>query len=182
MIKRLRMAIWRLRGYETIGYARKRGAVLGDRLSLGPGCLFDFHFAHLLTIGNDVTIAPRVKIYTHDASTYRTLKHDRIARVTIGDRVFIGSGSLLLPGVTIGEDSVIAAGSVVTKDVPAGVVFGGNPARAITSTAELLDRRRSDLETSPNWDGAWRRAGQPISASMRAEQRAALADGPGFSG
>lgn len=57
----------------------------------------------------------------------------RSAPVTIGDRVWIGSGATILPGITIGDQSVIAAASVVTADVPSGVVVGGNPARVIAS-------------------------------------------------
>ena len=51
--------------------------------------------------------------------------------ITIADDVWIGGGAVLLPGITIGQGSVIAAGSVVTKDIPAGVVAGGNPCRII---------------------------------------------------
>lgn len=53
--------------------------------------------------------------------------------VTIGDNVWVGSGAIVCPGVSVGADSVIGAGSVVTRDIPAGVVAAGNPCRVIRS-------------------------------------------------
>jgi len=87
-----------------------------------------------ITIGDDVMLAPNVQIYAAGHPT------DPVARysgfefgkpVNIGDRVWIGGGVIILPGVNIGSDTVIGAGSVVTKDVPAGVVAAGNPCRVL---------------------------------------------------
>ncbi len=181
MIGWFKTLVWRLRGYETIGRLRQRGVKIGERTHLGPGCLVDTAYAHLLTVGDDVTIAPRVMIYTHDASTNRVLHHSKIARVVIGNRVFIGSGAIIMPGVTIADDTVIAAGSIVTRDVPAGCVVGGNPARTIVHTAELIKRHERDLQVRPVWDGYWRSTREMPSA-MQQEQRDALIDGFGFSG
>ena len=58
----------------------------------------------------------------------------RYGRIKIGNNCFIGCRSILLPGVTIGDNSIIGAGSVVTKDVPSGEVWAGNPARFIKTT------------------------------------------------
>ena len=57
--------------------------------------------------------------------------------MTIGNRVWIGGGAIIIPGITIGDDSVIGAGSVVTRDVPAGVVVTGNPARILRPVASV---------------------------------------------
>ncbi|PYS52610.1 MAG: hypothetical protein DMF68_01135 [Acidobacteria bacterium] len=63
--------------------------------------------------------------------------------------VYIGYGAIILPGVTIGEDSIVGAGAVVTKDAPGNTVVAGVPARVICSTAELVERERNDLFELP---------------------------------
>lgn len=82
-------------------------------------------------IENDVLIAPEVKIATvnHDLRDRHNLLH--FAKVTIKENAWIGIGAIILPGVTIGKNAVVAAGSVVTKDVPANAIVGGNPAKLI---------------------------------------------------
>ena len=90
----------------------------------------------LISIGDRTTITSGVKILTHDGSTSLVKNNDgrryqRYAPVNIGDDVFIGVNSVIMPGVTIGSRSIVAAGSIVTKDVPAGTIVGGNPARVI---------------------------------------------------
>ena len=85
-------------------------------------------------IGNDVMIAPNVVIATaaHPINPdLREQVYQYNLPVHIGNRVWIGAGAIILPGVTIGDNSVIGAGSVVTKDIPAGVVAVGNPCRVM---------------------------------------------------
>lgn len=88
-------------------------------------------------IGNNVFIAPGVHIYaaTHplDAQLRRTQELGK--PVTIGNDVWIGGKAVICPGVTVGDRSVIGAGSVVTKDVPSDVVVAGNPAKVIRTLA-----------------------------------------------
>jgi maltose O-acetyltransferase len=86
-----------------------------------------------IDIGDDVQIAPAVQLYTAthplDPAERRSgLEGGRPIR--IGHNVWIGGGAIVLPGVTVGDDAVIGAGSVVTRDVAAGAVVVGNPARA----------------------------------------------------
>ncbi|WP_188014692.1 sugar O-acetyltransferase [Vibrio harveyi] len=87
-----------------------------------------------VTIGANVMIGPRVQIYTaaHALETEQRLAGDETAKpVTIKDKVWIGGGAIIMPGVTIGEEAVIGAGSVVTKDVAPRDRVAGNPARSI---------------------------------------------------
>ena len=90
-------------------------------------------------IGNNVMIAPNVTIATGTHPICPELR-ERVYQynlpVHIGNRVWIGAGSIILPGVTIGDDSVIGAGSVVTKDIPSGVVAVGNPCRVMRPITE----------------------------------------------
>ncbi|MGP4077504.1 maltose acetyltransferase domain-containing protein [Halobacillus sp. K22] len=87
-----------------------------------------------VTIGANCMMAPGVHIYTN---THPVNAEERISEieytkpVTIGDNVWIGGRAVINPGVSVGDNSVIASGAVVIKDVPAGVVVGGNPAQVI---------------------------------------------------
>jgi maltose O-acetyltransferase len=121
----------------------------------------------LITIGEEVTLAPKVHILAHDASTKRHLNYTRLGKVTIGNRVFVGASTLILPGVTIGSDIVIGAGSVVTRDVPSGVVVAGNPARVVCSLEDFLTRRRSEMETVPLFGDEYTLRGN-VSDAMKA--------------
>jgi maltose O-acetyltransferase len=78
-------------------------------------------------------MAPRVHVLAHDASTCAIVGHAKIGRVNIGNNVFIGAESIVLPNVNIGDNVVIGAGSVVTKDIPPNVLAFGNPCRVIKS-------------------------------------------------
>jgi maltose O-acetyltransferase len=85
-------------------------------------------------IGNNVLLAPKVQIYTayHPLDTeVRRSGLEMAAPITIGDDVWIGGGAIICPGVKIGNNTTIGAGSVVTKDIPANVIAVGNPCRAI---------------------------------------------------
>ncbi|MBW9462344.1 sugar O-acetyltransferase [Kluyvera sp. EC_51] len=87
-----------------------------------------------VTIGDDVQLGPQVNIYTvsHPINPgHRSTGIEYVQPVTIGDRVWIGGKSVVLPGVKIGNDVVIAAGSVVTRDIPDRVIAGGVPARVL---------------------------------------------------
>ena len=92
-----------------------------------------------VTIGDDVMFGPNVGIYTaghpiHSENRYSGWEYGR--EITIGDRVWIGAGVQVNPGVTIGNDVVIGSGSVITKDIPDGVIAAGNPAKVIREITE----------------------------------------------
>jgi acetyltransferase-like isoleucine patch superfamily enzyme len=91
---------------------------------------------YLITVGSNCQITTGVRIFTHGGGNVVRNKYpdfDVFGKVTIGDWVYIGTNSLIMPGVTIGDGVLIAAGSVVTKSVPSGVVVGGNPAKIIST-------------------------------------------------
>ncbi|PRY29471.1 maltose O-acetyltransferase [Pseudosporangium ferrugineum] len=87
-----------------------------------------------ITIGDDVQIGPNVQLLTPThpvAAGPRRAKWEAARPITIADNVWLGGGAIVLPGVTIGENTVVGAGSVVTRDLPANVVAVGNPARIV---------------------------------------------------
>ena len=99
--------------------------------------------AYLITMGNYCGITRGVKFFTHGgARSARSIypKFDCFGKITIGNYVYIGSNSLIMPGVTIGDNVLIAAGSVVTKSIPSNVVVGGNPARIVCTIEQYIER------------------------------------------
>jgi maltose O-acetyltransferase len=112
----------------TYGY----NTTVGDNFFLNVnGKLMD---SGKITIGNNVFIAPNVSIITEEHAMdveQRLAGLEYAYPVTIGDNVWICTGAIILPGVTIGEDSVIGAGSVVTKDIPPKSLAVGNPCKVI---------------------------------------------------
>lgn len=105
---------------------------LGDRVFMNYGCiLLD---CNRIVIGDDTLLAPGVQISAaYHPTDYepRRRKLEAAAPVIIGKNVWIGAGAIICPGVTIGDDTTIGAGSVVTKDIPARVVAAGNPCRVL---------------------------------------------------
>lgn len=115
----------------------------GTNIEFGDNFYSNVHLTILdcakVTFGHDVMIGPNVDIYTAGHPVHpetRCTEWEYAMEVKIGDRVWIGGRSVVNPGVTIGNDCVIASGSVVTKDVPDGVIVGGNPAKVIRRITE----------------------------------------------
>ncbi len=112
-----------------------RNITLGKRIFINAGCKFQDQGG--IIIGDDCLIGHNVVIATlnHDlAPSRRADMHP--ARVTIGRNVWIGANATILAGVAIGDDAVVAAASVVTKDVPARSIVVGSPARVVRSVPE----------------------------------------------
>ncbi|GAA2393820.1 sugar O-acetyltransferase [Dactylosporangium salmoneum] len=112
----------------------------GSHLHIGARTFINFGLMALdvaqIRIGEDVMMGPNVQLLTptHPIDPEpRRAKWEAALPITIGDNVWIGGMAVICPGVTIGNNSVIGAGSVVTKDIPADVVALGNPARVIKS-------------------------------------------------
>ncbi len=98
----------------------------------------------LVTIGDNVTITSKVRFITHDGSTWlmrdKRGRRYRFAPVSVGNNVFIGTGTVILPGIKIEDNVIIGAGSVVTKSVPQGTVVAGVPAKIINSFDNVKQR------------------------------------------
>ena len=110
----------------------------GKHIRLGKRFFANFHLTildeALVTIGDDCFCGPNVSIYTACHSTdpvERNARREWAKPVSIGNSVWIGGDVTILPGVTIGDNCTIGAGSVVTRDIPANSVAAGNPARVI---------------------------------------------------
>jgi len=143
-----------LREDPLVGHLN-RGLKVGANFGLMEEVIIDYSHAWHITIGDDVTLAPRVHILAHDASTKRPLGYTRLGKVNIGNRVFVGAGSIILPGVTIGDDVIIGAGSVVARNVESGQVVAGNPAVFRCPTEEYLNRKKEEMATYPVFDASY---------------------------
>lgn len=141
-----------LSGEPNLRKLKARGLTVGVNFKLLGGCIIDHSHCCLISIGDNVTFAPRVHVLAHDASTKNDLGYTRIALTRIGNNVFVGAGSIIMPGVSIGDDSIVGAGSVVTKDVGRSMVVAGNPARFVCTKGEYLDRQRAAMEELPLFD------------------------------
>ena len=112
--------------------------IYGENIHLGNNVFFNLNCMFIdnnrVQIGDHAMFGPGVQIYTAahplDAAS-RNQRWEVTKPVTVGNSVWIGGSAILLPGVTIGDKSVIGAGAVVTKDVPPNVVVAGNPAQII---------------------------------------------------
>jgi hypothetical protein len=117
-----------------------------------------------------------VAIITHDTSLVQHTGQTRLGRVVLGKRAYIGVGAILLPGTTIGEDSVVGAGAVVHGQVPPASLAIGNPAKIspITSAAAW---QRASATRAPNWPYQGWTIYTGITDARKREQREALANG-----
>ena len=133
---------------ELLGYIADDNIIInqpfycdyGKQISIGKRFFANFNFTVLdeapVSIGNDCFIGPNVSIYTACHNTdpvERNSRREWAEPVRIGNNVWIGGSVTILPGVTIGDNVTIGAGSVVTKDIPSNVVAAGNPCRVIKS-------------------------------------------------
>ncbi|MES2115757.1 MAG: acyltransferase [Pseudomonadota bacterium] len=179
--KQLKQGVKRLL-QRTIGWPRldelerlkRNGLRVGHNFHLLDGCIIDdSHYWHI-TIGDDVTLAPRVHILAHDASTKLHLNYTKIKNVTIGNRVFIGAGSIIMPGVTIGDDVIIGAGSLVARDVPSNTVYAGTPARFVCDLGEYLAKEQARMTHDNVFGEEYTLRGQ-VDGTRQAQMHAAVA-------
>lgn len=135
--------------FEVNGEHKGKVLLFGEQVKVGDDV--SIRCAKRIRIGNHVLMGSRVLILDNAHGTYRGDRQDspdtipdqralRAAPVTIEDKVWIGEGSVIQMGVTIGKGSVIAANSVVTKSVPAGVIAGGVPAKILRKWDPLLQK------------------------------------------
>jgi acetyltransferase-like isoleucine patch superfamily enzyme len=128
---------------DPLGYARSLGVRLGKNVNfygMPPGMFSTEPW--LITIGDNVHITAGCAFITHDGGTLILRKEapdlELTAPITVGNDVYIGVRTLIMPGVTIGNRCIIGAGSIVTRSIPDNSVAAGVPARVIKSTDEYL--------------------------------------------
>lgn len=140
---------------DPVAYARSIGVKIGDDarlISVVPGMGTFGSEPYLIELGNHVTVAGDVRFVNHDGGVWVFREQDPsidvIAPIKVGNNVFIGYGSLILPGVVIGDNVVIGAKSVVTGNIPSNSIAAGIPARVIKSLDDYrqgVDERKDSI-------------------------------------
>ena len=125
-------------------YAAKCGVKLGKGTTISGKDHWSTE-AYLIVIGNNCRIASGVRFFTHGGGMMGRVEYpdyDFFGKINVGNNVYFGANSLIMPGVTIGNDVLVAAGAVVTKSIPDGMVVGGNPAKIIGTVKAFIEKNK----------------------------------------
>lgn len=127
---------------SPIRHARLIGVSIGDNCLVYRSIEWSSE-PYLVTIGNNVQLTRGVALHTHGGGNVvrrQMPDFDIFGKIEIKDWAYIGAHAQIMPGVTVGEGAMVAAGSIVTKSVPNGMIVGGNPAKILCSVDEYLER------------------------------------------
>ena len=171
--------LYRIRGEFTTEKLIEMGMKVGSNFKRLNGVILDPSHCWLIEIGDNVTIAPNVHVLCHDASTKQFLGYTKIGRVSIGNNVFVGAESVILPGVNIGNNVIIGANSTVTKDIPDNTVVAGSPAKVLCSIDEYLAKEKERMSNSPCY-GEEYTLRKSVSMEKRMQQKEDLTDKIGY--
>ena len=129
------------------------GLTLGKNVTIMPEVIIDTRYPYLISIGNNCSLSNGVVILAHDATTFKfTNGYTRIGKVDIKDNCSIGTNVIILPGVTIGPDVLIAAGSVVNKNIPPNSCVAGVPARFYYKFDDFIKNHEEQIKLLPSFD------------------------------
>lgn len=176
MLKILKKLVYKIRGEVPTSELIKLGLTVEKNFRRNEHCIIDNSHCWLISIGDDVVLAPRVHILAHDASMWNELGYTKIAKTTIGNNVFIGAGSIILPGVTIGDNVIVGAGSVVTKDVDSNMVVAGNPAKVVSTYSQFIAKHRGIMQEAPLFSAEYTLRNKHFSQEMKEEQLAKISE------
>lgn len=148
-------------GFARAEYLRKKDILQG----IGENVYFYSRIfpadPKLVKLHNNISIATNVRFITHDridiilTGMFEKKYSKKYGCIEVMDNVFIGADTVILPGVKIGPNAVVGAGSVVTKDVPPGQIVGGNPARQIGDFDALIRKRKKKRKNIADPDKLW---------------------------
>jgi len=129
------------------------GLTIGKNVTIAKNAVIDSGYPYLIRIGNNCSIAEHVRLIAHDAATFKfTAGYARIGKIEIRDNCFIGDRTTILPGVTIGPNVLVAAGSVVTRDIPPNSCVAGVPARVYGRFEDYIERNMQQIAEGPVYE------------------------------
>jgi Acetyltransferase (isoleucine patch superfamily) len=155
-----------------------QGLNIGYNTFIGNNVTIDSVFPWMISIGSGCFLTNGVVILAHDSSLENFLSYGKVGRVSIGKNTFLGVRSIILPGVKIGDNVIIGAGSIVTTDIPDNSVAVGNPAHVICSTSEYLQKHRNHMKTRPIYGNNC--TIHSLDSSFRQVMKDELQDGIGY--
>ena len=138
--------------YKMIDVLKGRGLRVGNNVIISPSARIDNNYPHLISIGNNCVIGVGVRLVAHDA-TFNMFNDDfvKVGKIKIMDNCVIGLNSIILPGVTIGPNVLVAAGSFVNKDIPPNSCVAGNPARFYCKFDDFISNMKEDIRNRPKF-------------------------------
>jgi len=163
-IKLMRIYSYLVKLYDLIADRKRRryinklingGLYIGKNVEIIDTFFFDPSHCYLISVGDNCTICPGVRLIAHDASTKKFLGYTKLGRIDIKENCFIGDSTIVLLGVTIGPNSIVGAGSVVTRDIPPNTVAAGNPARIICSLDDYIKKMKNLAEGKKIFDESY---------------------------
>jgi len=152
ILSKLKRYIVVTRDRKKLVWLMKNGLKVGINTYIGPNVIFDQGYPYLIEIGENCRISSGTTILVHDATAFKEIGLTRLAKVRILKDTFIGINTIILPGVTIGPNAVIAAGSVVNRDIGEGKIAAGNPARPYGEFSDLLKTYRKNAKSAVVFD------------------------------
>ncbi len=139
---------------QKIEILRKRGLRVGKNVMIHPEASIDYNFCYLISIGDNSVISRGVRLLAHDNSAaMHTGWYGKLGRVNIKENCIISNYSVVLPGVTIGPNVIVASGSVVNKDIPPNSCVAGVPARYYSTFDDYIRKEREKIKNSIIVDG-----------------------------
>lgn len=138
----------RMRSYKYNNHLAtliRDGLVLGKNVTIAPTANIDYSYPYLINIGDNSTISGYVRLLAHDASPFKSLGYTRLGKVDIKENCYIAERCMILPGVTIGPNALVAAGSVVNKDVPPNSCVAGVPARFYAKFDGFIEKHKEQI-------------------------------------
>ena len=144
-----RKIIDRIKRKDNVSIAREMGVKIGERCKIlsNPYTCFGSE-PYLVEIGDHVEVTKDCRFVTHDGAVWVLQefegfeKADKFGKITVGNNVFIGLDSTILPGITIGNNCIVGACSLVNKSIPDGEVWAGVPAKKICTLEEYKNRNK----------------------------------------
>lgn len=124
-----------------VRWNRRRGVTIGAHVYIGMHCMIDNAYPEYIYIEDNVSMAGNVLILAHSNpyAHFKNVVESNVSPVVIKEGAWIGEGSIILRGVTIGRNAIVSAGTVVDKDVPANSMAKGNPMKIVADFSALMD-------------------------------------------